>query len=329
MRFSPSKAQLLALLADGRFHSGPELARQLGLGRTAVWGLIHELQGIGLEAGAVSGRGYKLGQALDLLDEAAIRTALSKPAAELLAGIEIHDLIDSTNARLASLAREGLPDGHVCLAEMQTTGRGRLGRSWQSPFAGGLACSVLWRFEDHLALSGLSLAAGVAMVRCLRRAGFLDVGLKWPNDVLWCGRKLGGILLEVSGEMHGRSTVVLGVGLNVRLSRQQGEAIDQPWVDLAEIGVAQPSRNALVAGLLDELLPLLGGYARSGLAPYLAEWESYHCYGGQPVILRQGDRVIRGRVAGINPEGCLLLDREDGVRGVFASGEVSLRLDAR
>jgi BirA family biotin operon repressor/biotin-[acetyl-CoA-carboxylase] ligase len=328
MRLTAHHKTLLRRLSDGGFHSGPDLALALGLSRTAVWNKLRELQDLGLEVNAVSGKGYCLAQPLELLDAARIIAELSVTAKGRLAGLEIHDQLDSTNTYLMGKAASGAPGGNVCLAESQAAGRGRLGRIWQSPFGGSICLSVLGRFADHAAVAGLSLAVGVAIIRSLRRAGIEDAGLKWPNDILWQDRKLGGILLEASGEAHGHCAVVIGIGLNVQIPPASAQAIDQAWVDLSQIRAGPPpSRNWLSALLLEELLQLLDEYPERGLQAYLPEWRQWHCFAGRDVVLQAGGKTVAGRVAGVDDQGLLRLDcAEDGIKA-FASGDVRLRLD--
>ena len=327
MQFPLPQKKLLRMLSDGQFHSGADLARSLKLSRTAVWTQVHGLQGLGLQVNALAGKGYRLQCPLELLEEAQIRAALDAQVSDRVT-LELHDLVDSTNTLLSERARQDARSGTVCIAELQTAGRGRVGRSWHSPFAGNVCLSVLWHYPDHQAIAGLSLAVGVAIIRALNQFGIDDVGLKWPNDVLWQGRKLGGILMEVSGEVHGKHAVLVGIGLNRQIPGVAAAAIDQAWVDLEQIaGGNAPSRNRLLAGLLNQLIPLLRSYADLGLAAYLEEWRRYHVFDGRHVVLRQGERTIRGVVAGVNPLGLLRLDCEgEGVRE-FSSGDVSLRGD--
>jgi BirA family biotin operon repressor/biotin-[acetyl-CoA-carboxylase] ligase len=320
------KNTLLRLLADGDFHSGSELAGVLGVSRTAVWKAVRELEALGLTIAALPGRGYRVTSPLELLDEAAIRSGLTPEAAAWLAGLDLRDRLDSTNGHLLRAAGRGAPAGTVCLAETQTAGRGRIGRSWVSPFGANLYLSLLWRFEDPAQVAGLSLAVGVATVRALKRAGVAGIGLKWPNDLLWEDRKLGGILLEATGEAHGSLAVVVGLGLNRYLPAAAARDIDQAWADLSQIpDTPLPPRNTLIALLLNELLPLLGDYARRGLRPWLSEWRAHHRLEGREVILHQGEARIRGRIADISPEGLLILRGEDGCLREFASGDVRLR----
>ncbi|MGZ8244721.1 bifunctional biotin--[acetyl-CoA-carboxylase] ligase/biotin operon repressor BirA [Methylomagnum sp.] len=318
---------LLRLLSDHRFHSGTELAAALGVSRTAVWKHVRDLEALGLDIAAVSGKGYRLVSPLQLLDEAAIRADLNPPAAALLAKLELHDQLDSTNTYLMQAAPAGAVAGTVCLAETQTAGRGRIGREWLSPFGSNIYLSLLWRFEGPSRVAGLSLAVGVAVVRALAGLGFGEAGLKWPNDVLWGESKLGGILLEVAGEAHGSCVVVIGVGLNRHMPPRLGRAIDQPWADLASIsGASAPPRNRLVAALLNELLPLVADYEGYGLAPWLPEWRRLHRFQGRDAVVHVGEARIKGRIADVSDEGLLVLECEDGSLRRFASGDVRLRV---
>lgn len=319
---------LLRQMAGGQFRSGAELAEMLGVSRTAVWKHLAALDELGLELHRVQGRGYRLAEPLELLDGDTLLAGLSEAARAQLTALEIHDELDSTNTRLMQTARERGGHGVVCLAERQTAGRGRSGRGWVSPFAANLYLSVLWRFADgHGAAAGISLAVGVAAARAARRCGLEGVGLKWPNDLLWQGRKLGGILVEATGESHGPCNVVIGIGFNVLMPAAAGGAIDQPWVDCREIAGRRVSRNRLAVALLDELLPMLGSYAASGLAGHLPAWREHSCMLGRPVVLHLGGARIRGVAEDVGADGLLYLHLDNGERRAFASGEVHLRLD--
>lgn len=317
---------LLRILADGRFHSGAELGSVLGVTRTAVWKQIKRLQALQVEVHAVRGRGYRIPAGLELLEAGSIRAAIAEPVVGRLRDLQIHALIDSTNSRLMSLARGGGPAGVACLAEMQTGGRGRRGRSWLGDFGANLYLSVLWRYNSGpAALSGLSLLAGIAVMRALRDHGAVGVGLKWPNDLLWQGRKLGGILVEVSGETAGPCAVVVGVGVNLRVSSRTGADIDQPWVDLAAIAPRLAAgRNRLAGRLLHHLLDLLPGFDAVGLGPYQEEWNRHDALAGRAVVLNSPGRQLSGIARGIDAQGALLLER-DGRLMSLVGGELSLR----
>ena len=316
---------LLHRLADQRFHSGADLATELGVSRTSVWKAVGALGALGLEVLALPGKGYRLASPLELLDAARIHAALSPEAAALLASLDIHAEIDSTNAQLMRRAAQGAPSGSVCLAEAQSQGRGRIGRSWVSPFGSNVYLSLLWRYDEPSRIGGLSLAAGVGVARALEGLGVVGVGLKWPNDLLLEERKLGGILIEVAGEAHGGCAAVIGIGLNRTLPPQAAQAIDQPWADLALTEGGPPPRNLLAAALLNELLPLLADYAERGLAPWLPEWRRRHALAGREATLLAGSMQVKGRIEDVSEAGLLVLRCEDGRLREFASGEVSLR----
>lgn len=316
---------ILATLADGAFHSGEELGAVLGVSRTAVWKQLQKLQETtGLQLESVKGRGYRLREGLELLDNSVIMAALPAPISPLLNNLELLDHVDSTN-RLALLrAQEGAARGHTIVAEQQSAGRGRRGRQWVSPFGRNIYCSVIWHFDGGAAaLEGLSLAVGVAVARALNTMGVEGIGLKWPNDVVWHGRKLAGILLEMAGDASGRCQVIIGIGINVAMAEANG--IDQPWVD-AQTAAGRPvSRNQLLAQLLAELLPLLVRFEDEGFACCREDWAALDSFAGQPVAVHLGEQVILGVAGGVNASGALLVDTPQG-RQAFHGGEVSLRL---
>lgn len=318
---------LLQLLADGEFHSGEELGRQLGISRAAIWKQVQRLeQETALEVESAKGRGYRIAGAVELLETGRIIAALQPTTATLLSHLEHHNAIDSTNQRALSLAQQN-PDasGVVVTAEYQSAGRGRRGRGWVSPFARNLYCSVLWRFDTGAsALEGLSLAVGVAVVRSLASLGVEGVRLKWPNDVIWRGRKLAGILVEMTGDPAGSVQAVIGVGINVDMRAASAESIGQPWVDTNEIAGTAVSRNALLSALLDELLPLLASYHERRFAAWRQEWEELDDLRDSAVRVQAGEVEQAGIARGVSPQGALLLDVDGELRSVFG-GEISLR----
>lgn len=328
MFISNQLIQLLNVLADGRFHSGTELARVLNAGRSAVWKHLHALDGLGIELVGVSGKGYRLQWPLQLLDRQQIDAQLDARAKALISELEIYSAIASTNGYLMELARNTQSTGRVCLAEYQTAGKGRRGRRWISPFGHNIYLSILWRYQNGPgAIAGLSLALGVAVARALSRAGVQGAGLKWPNDIYWRERKLAGILIEVSGESSGPCHAVIGLGLNVYLPEQQAEAIEQAWVDLRQIlgDEAMRQRNRLVALLLNEMLPVLADFEALTLQAYIDEWRSLDCMRGKAADIYIGEQVFTGVVQGIDAQGLLLLEDNQGSTRAFASGEVSFR----
>jgi BirA family biotin operon repressor/biotin-[acetyl-CoA-carboxylase] ligase len=323
---SESQKTILALLSDGNFHSGTELADALHVSRSAIWKHLRQLKGLGLPYAAVSGKGYRLEKPLELLDHAALLARLDERALERLYALEIFDQIASTNTYLMDLAARGAVSGTACMAERQTAGKGRRGRRWVSPYGSNVYMSLLWRFQaSPLAISGLSLVIGIAVIRALKSLIPLDFQLKWPNDIYYQGRKLGGILVEVTGESEGPCTAVIGLGLNICLPDQEAVTIAQAWTDLSKITGRQPGRNVLAGCLLNHVLLATAEFEIAGIGVFLDEWRQYDGLKNQPATLFIGDRAYEGVVQGIDDNGLLLLARPDGTTQAFASGEVSFR----
>jgi len=321
------RGELLRLLADGELHSGEELAASLSISRAAVWKRLQQLGDWGIAFEARPGSGYRLAGPLDLLDAARIRALLPQASAETLRNLEVHEELASTSDRL--LAVDELPPGRfdACLAEFQNAGRGRRGRRWIAPFASGLCLSVNWNYRDAPAtLGALSLAAGVAVLRALRRFGFPDLSLKWPNDIVHRDSKLGGVLIDLRGEAAGPAYVVVGVGLNLRLPeearmRLRTEGVEA--IDLASLG-APPVRSAAAAALISELALALHEFGARGMTAFADEWQSADALAGRPVRVLHGGQSLDGLARGVDPDGALLLDI-DGARRRIVSGEVSVR----
>jgi BirA family biotin operon repressor/biotin-[acetyl-CoA-carboxylase] ligase len=255
------------------------------------------------------------------LNEAAIRAGLDAGAGACLEALDVHRSIDSTNSELARGAAPG-KGARVCLADRQTAGRGRRGRTWISPPGGNIYLSVAWRFAaGPEALQGLSLAVGVALCDALGDLGVDGLGLKWPNDVLRKGGKLAGVLVELQGSGAPGTVAIIGVGLNVVLPGEYTEEIGQAWADLRD---RDPPRNAIVSAFLNRLLPLLDAYADTGFAPWRARWEALHVHAGQTVRVEQSGRQFAGAATGVDATGALLVATTAGLVPVHG-GEVSLR----
>lgn len=311
--------------------SGDVLARENGETRAAVWKRIEALREAGVAIDARPGRGYALAQPLDLLDADTIVAAMAPHARAQLAGLEVAWSIDSTSSEL--LRRAAPPRGvAVLLAERQTGGRGRRGRGWASPLAANLYLSLARGFDGGLArLGGLGLVAGVAAVEALHALGFAQVRLKWPNDLVVVDgaglRKLGGLLVEGSGEHAGPVRAVAGLGLNVRMPQAQAGGIDQPWTDLATLANgAPPARSEVAAALLSALLPALEEFERDGLAGFLPRHARFDALAGRALVVHGGDgSSAAGTALGLAPDGALRVRLDDGGERAFHAGEVSVR----
>jgi len=322
---------LLRLLADGEFHSGEVLAQQLGISRASVSNALRGVESYGLRLYSVRGRGYCLSNPPQWLEAKRIASHMGDQGKNFQ--IEILDSAVSSNTLLLQRAKldaaSGTPSGSVLAVEWQSGGRGRLGRRWHSGLGNALTFSLLWRFDCGLsALSGLSLAAGVALIRALRVLGISGAQLKWPNDVVGSKGKLAGILIEAQGDMLGPSAVVIGIGLNLSVQQQVLSQIDQPVTSLADmLGEAArvPERNHLFAVILLELDGVLREFAAHGFAALRDEWQRYHAFQNQSVQLQlpDGSRVD-GIVRGVADDGALELETMQVIRK-FNVGEVSLR----
>ncbi|MDO9053780.1 MAG: biotin--[acetyl-CoA-carboxylase] ligase [Gallionella sp.] len=321
--------QLLRMLADGAFHSGESLGRGLGVSRATVCNALADVADYGVVLQRIRGRGYRLAQPWRCLDAVEVSRALGGAASRFQ--LEVLQQAASSNTELLRRAALGAPSGSVLAVELQTAGRGRIGRVWHSGLGNALTFSLLWRFDCGLnALSGLSLAVGVAIVRALNQFNVAGVGLKWPNDILArhgdAGRgKLGGVLIEAQGDMYGPSAVVIGIGLNCSLPMKLSRAITQPAAALDQVCVMPPDRNTLLAALLQELAGVLDEFACSGFAVLRAEWECHHAQQDFSVELQMPDGSRIGGIArGVSETGELCLETAQGMRQ-FNSGEVGER----
>lgn len=311
--------KLVALVADGEFHSGEQLGEALGMSRAAINKHIQTLKSWGLDVYTVTGKGYSLPEPIQLLDEEVILSHLHQP------NLAVIPVIDSTNQYLLD-RMDQLPSGYACIAEYQQAGRGRRGRKWFSPFGSNLYMSLYWRLEQGPAAAmGLSLVIGIIMAEVIQSLGAPDVRVKWPNDLYLNDRKLAGILVELTGKTGDAAQIVIGAGVNL-LMRSEGTAeINQGWINLQEAGV-DIDRNELAAKLINSLREALPIFERDGLAPFVSRWEVLDNFINRPVKLLIGDREVYGIARGIDKQGGLLLE-QDGVIKSWVGGEISLRPD--
>jgi BirA family biotin operon repressor/biotin-[acetyl-CoA-carboxylase] ligase len=321
--------RLLHELADGRTHSGEELARTFGVTRAAIWKQVDKLANWGLTVEAAPGAGYRLTRKLDLLSADAVRAALEPAVAARVAKLDVFTEISSTNRELIlKPPRVGYLD--ACIAEYQTAGRGRRGRRWNVPLGGGICLSAGWQFAGMPAeLSALTLAVGVVVRRVLARVAGLEIALKWPNDLVFDDRKLGGILLEVAAEAHGGAHVVAGIGLNVALPPALLPALSD-WprgaIDLkTALGREPPPRAVLVGALLNDVAGLFADYPQQGFAAYRSEWHAADYLRGRAVRVDDESAPIAGTAVGIDTDGALLVETAAGEWRRVVAGDVSVR----
>jgi BirA family biotin operon repressor/biotin-[acetyl-CoA-carboxylase] ligase len=269
----------------------------------------------------VRGRGYRLSQPWQKLNHTKLIELLGDTAARLT--LDIQPQASSTNAVLLQRVGIGALSGNVLAVELQTAGRGRLGRTWHSELGNALTFSMLWRFNCGFnGLAGLSLAVGIAIVRAIDSLGIDSVQLKWPNDVLSPHGKLGGILLEARGDMFGPCAVVIGIGLNCFLPLELERRIDQPASALNQLCTSLPDRNQLLAAILQHLVVVLDSFAQHGFAPFRTEWESRHAQQNQTITLNMPDgSQCVGIALGVTDTGELRLETANGIK-TYHSGEV-------
>jgi BirA family biotin operon repressor/biotin-[acetyl-CoA-carboxylase] ligase len=314
------RGNLLSILADREFHSGEILGKTLGISRAAISNHIKVLSSLGLDIFSVTGKGYCLAQPLTLLDFDKIKEQL---VSSHTADIEILNVIGSTNQYLKDKS-DVSNNGHTCLAEAQTAGRGRHGRKWVSPYAASLYLSMHWSFTGgYSVLGGLSLAVGVAIVEALNQCGVQGVQLKWPNDIYAEGKKLAGVLIEVEGQISSGCQAIVGVGVNVALPRNV-EEIGQPWIDLAQLTEPLVDRNLLAGSLINELTKSLSLFESKGLDPFITKWRALDIYANQAIKLIIGQQTLFGTSRGIDSSGAILLETEQGVKA-YHGGEISVR----
>ncbi|RSM26932.1 biotin--[acetyl-CoA-carboxylase] synthetase [Aeromonas salmonicida] len=318
MTLTPIRQTLITLLSDGQFHSGEQLGEQLGISRAAVGKHMAALKELGLDLFSLTGKGYRLAVPMALYDQAQLQ------ALAPMAPVHCFPVIDSTNQYLLERVNQ-LQSGESCLAECQTAGRGRRGKPWVSPFGCQLILSMYWRLEQGMAAAmGLSLAVGVAVVQALESLGYPGVELKWPNDLYYQGRKLAGILVEMSGSAGASCNLVIGVGLNLAMPAREGERIDQAWSELRHIQPELVDRNLLAARMLGHLQQAMLTFEQQGLSHFVDDWNRLDHFAGRPVRLLMGEQEIRGIARGIDDRGALRLETSEGIK-FYLGGEISLR----
>lgn len=317
-----TQRQLLSALSNGEFQSGQRLAETLGLSRTSIANHVKQLQQLGLDIYKVKGRGYCLARAVTLLNAAKMSQLQESCCADIL----VQNITDSTNSQLMQKVQDRLITelGYTIVAEAQTAGRGRRGRNWYSPFAASLYFSMYWRLEQGIqAAMGLSLVVAIAITRLLKQQYQLEAKVKWPNDVYIDGKKLCGILVELTGQAHAGCDVIIGIGLNIRLPAQAFDSIDQQYIDLSMATGREIDRNLLVVLLQQQLITTLTQFTQTGFSSFVDEFNQYNQYRDKAVKLI-GNSEIKGTCLGVDQQGALLITTVTGVQAYFG-GELSLR----
>lgn len=314
--------ELLRAVGDGSV-SGEEIARTIGVSRTAVWKHIHALQNAGYDIVSYPHRGYSLRESPDLLLPQEIKPLLKNR--HIGRQILHFDEIASTNNEAKQRARRGARDGLVVVAEAQNAGRGRLSRGWFSPRQKGLWFSVMLRpYFPPQDAPKCTLMAAVAIVRAIRRFG-PEVVIKWPNDILYRGKKLVGILTEMSAEMERINYIVIGAGVNVNIRPEDfPDDLKEIATSLAIIKGEPVPRLALFVEILTALEEVYFDVLLNGFDETLREWRKYAVTLGQEVSVVGINETFNGTAVDIDEDGALLIDTAEGYRRVLA-GDVSIR----
>lgn len=316
--------RLLDLMSDGEFHSGEWLGQQLEVSRAAVWKSLKKLDDDGYPLHSIRGRGYRAPKGVSLLDADRVIGLLPIECCDRWQW-HVCNETDSTNAEAHRLIAVQGPRPLACASEKQNSGRGRRGRAWASPFGQNIYLTLVEPFDSGAqALEGLSLVVGLALVESLESAGYKGCQLKWPNDVLLGGRKLAGILIEIAGDLSSDCVAVIGVGVNVLMSRS--EQIDQHWTSLFLSGQAgELDRNRLIALFVSHLHEALLRFRRDGFAPFASGWSERDAWLDRSVRVISGNHIVEGINLGVTATGALRVATVNGEMEMHG-GEVSLRL---
>jgi BirA family biotin operon repressor/biotin-[acetyl-CoA-carboxylase] ligase len=316
----------LAILADGLFHSGEMIANELGFSRVSIWKAINDLKELNVEVFSVRKKGYRLPKAIKILSEKKIVEALGELSQ--FVNFELLNVVDSTNKYLLNQSKNK-PHATVVCSNLQTNGKGRRGRVWQSALGESITMSILWKFNFGASqLSGLSLVIGIALQRVMQKIGIYNSSLKWPNDVLVDAnddlKKIAGVLIELQGDMESRCSAVIGVGLNFDLSTKQQKKIDQLATSITSVSSKSHDPNEIVSLIIKEIVNVLSDFEKTHFESFKTEWLDSRAFKDQKVQFQKGSgEKITGNIIDLDDDGSLLLLKDDGKIEKLLSGEVS------
>jgi BirA family biotin operon repressor/biotin-[acetyl-CoA-carboxylase] ligase len=321
---------LINKLADGQYHSGTKLGMEFNVSRAAICKVMKQINGLGLNIHSVRGKGYRLQEPVFLMDSEQVEKSIPLESISNLQNLVILDSIDSTNsyAMREIQAGNGIPEigkFMVYLAEQQTSGKGRRGREWVSPFGQNMYLTMVVNVDTaNVKTEGISLVVGLALIRALESLGVSGFKVKWPNDLLFDNMKLAGILLEITGDIGGICQLIIGAGINVHCQPGQMQNVSQPWTDLKSITGTNIDRNFLAGYAIANIIQAISEFERHGLQGFLDEWQKYDAILNENVELIAGKSSRFGIARGISESGALLLET-DGITQEVQGGEISLR----
>ncbi len=318
--------EIIALLADGKSRSGQEIGDLLNITRSAVWKIMHKLSELGIPVERHQGKGYRFTRPVQMLEKDLIWKSLSPVIQKQITHFDLVDTLDSTNNYMLEQIKQGKPSGSLVISEHQTAGRGRLGRTWHSPYAANIYLAIYWHFDkDTTELSGLSQVISSAVLNALQQNNVPDLCLKWPNDIYHCDKKLAGVLVDMIAESHSSTDTVIGVGVNISMHTKD-DAIDQPWTDIHTITDQFPNRNKITSTLLDFIYTDISEFAQKGFEPFAKRWSEQDCLANKAIIATNGQTTIEGIARGVGSLGELLIETSEGLVP-FLNGSVKLRDD--
>ncbi|MFO8184480.1 MAG: biotin--[acetyl-CoA-carboxylase] ligase [Candidatus Aegiribacteria sp.] len=322
---SESASRILGILRErGGYISGQDMSRELGISRTAVWKNVEKLRETGYTIDAVSNRGYRLVQSVDLPTSDEIGRYLGESS--LNPKVVYMKTVDSTNSLAMMLAAQGAVHGTVVTADMQTSGKGRKGREWHSPPGSNLYLSMILRPSVPPAeASQIPVLTVIASIRALRRlVPDLTCSVKWPNDIYCGGRKISGTLCEMKAEMDSVEHVVVGTGINVNTDPSEINMPETATSLFMETG-RRYCRAELAARLLEDFQSAYDVWIAEGsLRPFIPEWKSCSLLLGSQVDVRTATKIVTGRAMGIAENGALKLQLRDGTRRLIYAGDATL-----
>ena len=320
MKLLSSKlTKLTSILSDLKYHDGDSIGAQLSVTRSAIWKSIKKLEEYGVKINSVKNKGYALSEPLLLLDKDFITQAIANPNID----IEILENIDSTNNYLRKNTTCS-SQRKICIAESQTTAKGRMGKSWHSPFGQNIYISYAYCFKKDISeLNGLSLVVSMAALAAIKEVVTdKNLMLKWPNDGIYEKQKFMGNLVEIQSEAYGESLAIIGLGINVNMLNADLEEITQSWTSLRKITGDYIDRNILLVALIHNLNMYLERFAKYGLQEFISEWQELDSLYDQKIALNNNEYI--GIAKGINEQGNLLLELANGEIRAFAAGETSI-----